>query len=179
MRLFKKKRKKKKLWQQLSDAIHGNFTDESPNSELVRVFSELTDELKKQYEINKGVLVIRRRDTQRLAAISTWNNGSIRDGLIVSLPPDSSLFEKVAEDGQVYTEGFCQSFSGNFFERKLLLDDDSRSFVVQPLKSDGEVVGLLAYSSTQPTAFSMFEEGDVREATDKFASEVRTLIQKI
>ena len=97
----------------------------------------------------------RRDDNRHLAAVTTWHNGSVRNGLSVNLPPESSLFEKVAEHGRVYTEDYCAGFSGNFFERKLLLGDDSRSFVVQPLKTDGKVVGLIGYSSEEPTAFAM------------------------
>ena len=141
--------------------------------DLADIFFELTRELLKHYAINKGVLVIRRDDTQCLAAVSTWKDGSTRDGLTVNLPADSSLFEKVAEHGQVYTEEFCGSFSGNFFERKLLLEDDSRSFVVQPLKANGQVVGLLGYSSASPTAFAMFEEGSVEKIAADLASVIR------
>jgi len=146
---------------------------------LAQAFSELTEELTRDFDISKGVLVLRMQDTHNLAAISTWKDGAMRDGLTVSLPSKSSLFEKVAEDGTVYTEDFCDAFSGNFFERKLLLDDDSRSFVVQPLKTDGKVVGLLAYSSDQPTAFAMFEEGAGRSLGSKFAFQIESLMKQL
>ncbi|RKX25698.1 MAG: hypothetical protein DRP47_09385 [Candidatus Zixiibacteriota bacterium] len=146
---------------------------------LTQAFSDLTEELSKDYDITKGVLVIRMQDTQNLAAISTWKDGMMRDGLTVTLPSKSSLFEKVAENGCVYTEDFCAAFSGNFFERKLLLDDNSRSFVVQPLKTKGKVVGLVAYSSDQPTAFAMFEEGVVQPVAAKFACEIESLLKQL
>ncbi len=143
-------------------------------ADVSEMFAQLTDELSRQFHINRGVLVVRRDDTRHLAAVSTWNNGSLRNGLSVNLPPHSSLFEKVAEHGCVYTESFCDSFSGNFFERRLLLGEDSRSFVVQPLKNEGKVIGLLGYSSEEPTAFTMFEEG----ALDKVAQDFATAIDK-
>ncbi|HOD65658.1 MAG TPA: GAF domain-containing protein [candidate division Zixibacteria bacterium] len=138
-----------------------------------QMFAHLTRELARRYAINRGVLIMRRGAAGPFAAVSTWVNGSLRDGLAVNLPPQSSLFEKVAEHGRVYTENFCASFSGNFFERKLLLGDESRSFVVQPLTSDGEVVGLVAYSSDEPTAFAMFEEGAVEDVARAFAAAIR------
>ncbi len=141
---------------------------------LSEIFFHVTRELRKRYNISKGVLVVRHDSTHRLAAISTWNNGATRDGLAVNLPVDSSLFEKVAEHGSVYTEEYCGSFSGNFFERKLLLDDTSRSFVVQPLKSNGEVVGLLGYSSEEPTAFAMFDEGAMEKVAADLAGIIRS-----
>jgi hypothetical protein len=130
---------------------------------LAGEFCELTRELTREYPIDKGVLVLRNDISHQLAAISTYRNGVMCEGLRLNLPTEASLFEKVAEHGEVYNEDFCDSFSGNFFERKLLLDDDSRSFVVHPLKSDGRVMGLLGYSSRQPTAFAMFCEGAIVE----------------
>lgn len=146
---------------------------------LSQAFSELTQELTRDFDISIGVLVLRMQDTNDLAAISTWKNGAMRDGLTVSLPSQSSLFEKVAEEGLVYTEDFCEAFSGNFFERKLLLDENSRSFVVQPLKTDGKVVGLLAYSSDQPTAFAMFNEGAGYPLASKFADQIQSLMKQL
>jgi hypothetical protein len=137
---------------------------------LAGEFSELTRELTRDYPIDKGVLVLRNDASHQLAAISTYRDGVVCEGLRLNLPAEASLFEKVAEHGEVYTEDFCDSFSGNFFERKLLLEDDSRSFVVHPLKSDGRVTGLLGYSSRQPTAFAMFGEGAIEERAEVLGS---------
>ena len=143
---------------------------------LSEVFHALTDRLRKEYNIDKGVLVLRNDEARQLAAVSTWHRGIARDGLRLNLPVDASLFEKVAEQGHVYTEDFCESFSGNFFERKLLLDDDSRSFVLQPLKSDGRVLGLLGYSSRKPMAFVTFEEGALDDICDRLGSIIEKLV---
>lgn len=137
---------------------------------LSESFFELTKYLRRNYDIDKGVLVLIDDGGHRLSAISTWHDGLSRDGLSLNLPADSSLFEKVIEHGQVYTEDFCGAFSGNFFERKLLLDDDSRSFVLQPLKSEGRVLGLLGYSSHRPTAFAMCNEGTFDEVAARFGA---------
>ena len=135
---------------------------------ISEVFSRLTSELNRTFSIDKAVLVLRRPDDDRLAAVSTWKDGQVHDGLKISLPCQSSLFEKVAECGHVYTENFCGSFSGNLFEKKLLLDEDSRSFAVHPLKSEGRVVGFLGLSSVKPTAFAIMEEGALEEVAEKF-----------
>ena len=154
-----------------SDGSSLNFDELVSGSEtLSEIFFALTRHLCETFEINKGVLILRQEQPKKLAAVSTWENGLSRDGLALSLPCDSSLFEQVAEQGKVYTENFCGTFSGNFFERKLLLDDDSRSFVLQPLKSGGQVVGLLGFSSQTATAFSMFEEGSLEVIAEEFGS---------
>lgn len=140
------------------------------DTSLAEAFQTLTDQLHKEYNIDKGVLVLRPDAGRQLAAVSVWYRGSLRDGLRLNLPVESSLFEKVAEQGHIYTEDFCESFSGNFFERKLLLDDDSRSFVLQPLKYEGRVLGLLGYSSREPMAFVTFEEGALEAISNRLGS---------
>jgi len=140
---------------------------------ISEAFFEITRALCNKYDIDKGVLVLRQGGEGGLAAISTWHHGSERDGLALNLPTDNSLFDKVAEDGRVYTQRFCGEFSGNFFEKKLLLDDDTEAFVLHPLKSDGEVLGLLGYSSRTPSAFAMFEEGAIESFADRMGSVIR------
>lgn len=154
--------KNDKPWKTPSDnnsVVGVKQTKDHKETPLAEAFHALTDQLHKEYNIDKGVLVLRPDAGRQLAAVSTWHRGALRDGLRLNLPTESSLFEKVAEQGFVYTEDFCESFSGNFFERKLLLEDDSQSFVLQPLKCEGRVLGLLGYSSRKPMAFVTFEEG--------------------
>ncbi|UCD64620.1 MAG: GAF domain-containing protein [Candidatus Zixiibacteriota bacterium] len=138
-----------------------------------QLFFDLTRRLKTRFEISRGVLLLRSGIGGPLAAVSTWNNGQMREGLAIKLPSESSLFEKVAECGRVYTENFCGAFSGNFFERKLLVDEGSRSFVLQPLCHQGEVIGMIGYSSESPTAFTLFEEGAMDNLLAEFASVLR------
>ncbi len=136
---------------------------------ITEAFGEFTKALGEHFDINRGVLILREPDSEALSAVSTWREGVLVDGLMINLPRDSSLFEKVSDDGCCYTENFCGAFSGNFFERKLLLDENSRSFAVQPLKVHGEVIGLIGFSSERPTAFAMFEEGVVEDLARRFA----------
>lgn len=149
-----------------------------PESELSEVFAGLTRQLRRKYPIDKGVLVLREDDGKRLSAITTWSQGNVRDGLKLNLPAETSLFEKVAECGHVYTEDFCESFSGNFFERKLLLDDDSRCFAIQPLKFEGRVMGLMGFSSRRSSAFTMMEEGALDEIAGKFGEIIEDTLNR-
>lgn len=155
------------------DALSVFQTSYNGDSEPSEIFFELTRHLRSEFKINKGVLLLRPDAGSPLAAVSTWNNGQTREGLAIKLPSDSSLFEQVAKQGRVYTDSFCAAFSGNFFEKKLLLEDDTRSFVLQPLKHNGEVIGLLGFSSDQATAFTLFEEGAVEKVVADFTEIIR------
>ena len=145
----------------------------SGSEQPAQLFFQLTRRLMTRFEISKGVLLLKANANGPLAAISTWNNGQTRDGLAIKLPSESSLFERVAECGQVYTENFCGSFSGNFLEGKLLISEDSGYFVLHPLKHQGEVIGMIGFSSDKPTAFSLFEEGAVDEILSEFTDVIR------
>lgn len=157
--------------QAIPDSIQFDFGSSRGHEVTVGdVFSEFTRRLQEKYDINRGVLILCKPGSSKLAAVSTWHNGAVHDGLSINLPDESSLFAKVAEEGHLYTDDFYGVFSGNFFERKLLLDENSRSFALHPLKRDGRVIGLVGYSSEKPTAFSVFEEGVLQDAVDQMSA---------
>lgn len=124
---------------------------------LAEIFFELTRQLQEQFEINRGLLAIRENSSTRFLATATFSQRKIRKNLSLRIPEESSLFSKVAEQREIFTDEFFDLFSGNSFEKKLLLDDDTRSYVILPIKQEGEVIGLLGYSSTTPYAFSTLE----------------------
>ncbi|MEE8577061.1 MAG: GAF domain-containing protein [candidate division Zixibacteria bacterium] len=137
-----------------------NFDQEwPPGTNLSDIFSELTRKLQDYFEISKTVLVIKEETSSHFLAVATFSENKTRKNLSLRLPGHSSLFEKAAEMGLVYTESFCELFSGSAMERNLLLDEESRAYALVPLKHDGKVVGVLGLSSDQPDAFLMFENG--------------------
>ncbi len=142
------------------------------DADLSDIFLGLTRQLQEFYQISRGVLLLKESEATRFVAVSTWNNGRTRKNLTLRIPSVSSLFEKVAEHGQVFSESFCDLFSGNSFERNLLIDDSAQSYVLHPLKCDGEVVGLIAYSSDNPTVFTTFEDGALCQVADQMARRV-------
>ncbi len=147
-----------------------NFESELPQkANISEIFCEITRRLLVNFDINKGVLVVRNQSENSFLAISTWNNGEFLDGLSISLPTAPSLFEQVANDGNVFSDSYAGIFSGNFFEKKLLLDHNSRSYVLHPLKHEGIIIGMIGYSSEEDLAFSVFEEGVLLDITAKFA----------
>ena len=150
-----------------------NFGSDIPqDANISEIFGELTRRLDTKFDINKGLLVIRDQNENSFLAIATWNNGELLDGLSILLPQDSSLFEKVADDGYQFTDSYIGIFSGNFFEKKLLLTQQSKSYLLHPLKHEGQVVGMIGYSSNEELAFSVFEEGILSEFSQKFAQRI-------
>ncbi|MBD3403827.1 hypothetical protein GF420_13110 [candidate division GN15 bacterium] len=134
------------------------------------IFVGLTSRLQSAYPIRKALLILKEGDHNRFCAVATFNDGAVRKNLSLRLPMQSSLFEKVAEDRHIYTENYYSLFSGNTFERNLLLDDWCQSFAVIPLVTDGLVIGILGFSSDQPNAFVTFEEGVLDRVIDRLAN---------
>lgn len=157
----------------LSENLRQSLSEAAEPSD---VFGEFTRRLENSFYIHRGVLVVRRSEAMPLAAISTWHQGQLREGLTIRLPEQSSLFARVIDQGVPFTEDYCGNFSGNFFERKLLLDETTRSYVLQPLKCDGTAIGLVGYSSNEPTAFALFEDGLLDKAVAEMAEIIRERI---
>ena len=160
----------------------GSISDHDHRSESARnlgeskgvaeAFVELTRIVQLRFPIHKGLLILRETNGFRYSAVATFKEGSIRLNLNLYLQSGSSLFEKVAVQGRVYTENYCGLFSGSAFERALLLDDMSCSFVIQPLNHDGQVVGLVGYSSIYPDAFALCEEGALDRICHSLCDEI-------
>jgi len=134
------------------------------------VFTAFSRMLLQEFEIQKGFLALREGDQTRFLAIAAWRNGKTRKNLSLRLPTVSSLFEKVAESGQIYSENFADLFDGNFIERQLLIDENTASFMLRPLKHEALVVALLGYSSDVPEAFLAFEEGLLDPVFDRLGA---------
>lgn len=139
-------------------------------------FFRLTRALQERYDIRKAVLIVKEKETSRFCAVASFNDGRTRKNLSLRLPGHSSLFLKVADHRTIFTESYCDLFSGNSFERNLLLDDECRSYAILPLTCDGHVVGILGFSSDSPSTFVTFEEGAVDRAAAHLAERIRQTV---
>ena len=139
------------------------------------LFNRLSRSLLQEFDIKKGFLALREGDQTRFLAIAAWKEGKTRKNLSLRLPNISSLFEKVVESGQIYSENFAALFDGNYMERQLLLDDDTVSFMLRPLKHDTRVVALIGYSSEVSEAFVAFEEGLLDPIFDRVGADLGRL----
>lgn len=148
------------LVRQLRDLLNSGVGPEE-------LFHEFTRILELSFRIRKGLLALRDNNWTRFLAVASWRGGR-RKKLSLRLPTASSLFEKVAEDGRPYCENCAFLFDGNPIERRLLLDDDTRSFVLRPIKHEGRVVALLGYSSDRADAFAALEESVFEPVMEKF-----------
>jgi len=135
--------------------LDARYPDGMDMSEL---FIKLTQDLQRSFAISKGLLVIRENDTTQFIATASFSERKTRKNLSLRIPSVS--------------ENCSEFFSGNSFERNLLMDDNSRSFILQPLKYEGQVVGILGYSSDEVSAFTVFETGLLDTVAGLLASRI-------
>jgi len=152
-----------------ANILNTRYPDGMDMSEL---FIKLTQDLQHSFTISKGLLVIRENNATQFIATASFSQRKTRKNLTLRIPSVSSLFEKVAEGGTLYTENCSEFFSGNSFERNLLMDNNSRSFILQPLKHEGQVIGILGYSSDEVSAFTVFETGLLDTVAGLLASRI-------
>lgn len=141
------------LWTEFEQAL-----DEPVD--VATLFVDLSGELELRYDIRKGFIALRDGEFTRFLAIARFKAGGTCKKLSLKLPADDSLFERVAEDGSPFSDNYAELFDGNHIEKRLLIDDDTVSYLLRPLKYDGTVVGLIGYSSDQPGTFVTLEEGE-------------------
>ena len=142
-------------------------------------FRTLTNALQRQFEINRGFLALREEDQARFLAVARFTDTGALKALSLRIPGINSVFEKVAEDGGLYVENFVQLFEGNTIENRLLIGENTESFVLRPLKNAGRLVGLLGYSSDTTDAFVTFEDGILDPVIDCLVSVIAAQRQKV
>jgi len=159
----------------LKRSSHFTFDIESiyPRSaEPADIFADLTHELQKKYHISKGVLIVRGQKGTQYEAIAMFTKTGETRRLSLKLPTKSSLFEIAAEDGGIYTENYYGLFSGNNFEKNLLLDKNTESFMLHPIKCDGRVVAIIGYSSDVTDAFITFDDDMLAEVGEQLGHRI-------
>ena len=141
----------------------------NPDTKISDIFFDFTEWYNSQYKINKSVLVLRSMTDLSLSAVSTWEDGARRDGLTLRLPMENSLFEQVIGNGKTFHALLSDDFSGNFFEKKLLLNNSTKSYILQPLKYKNDIIGLIGFSSDSTEIYSDDKKSIFSETSSKLA----------
>lgn len=141
----------------------------TPQEDIAEVFFRLTELLSKYFEVERGVLILKREDHGEYRAVAGWRQGREPKHLNLRMP-ESSLMAKVGEDGHTFVDEYCELFSGNSLERRLLLGQESQSYIIQPLICDTQLKGVIGYSSADVSAF-VTHEGSILDKLAKVLAE--------
>lgn len=142
----------------------------SQNKSTPTLFFELVNKLGKWFSISKATLSIYNNHTETLKVVSWWDINALKQGVLISLPTENSLFYKVIWSGELIHEQVKDCFSGNYIEQRLMTNKETSALAVCPLMSDRTVRGLISLSSPVSYAFEMLEKGYLSTVFERFAS---------
>ena len=136
--------------------------------DIYKLFFLLTKKLSKFFSISRASLIVHSKLDGKLKAIAMKGDKGAHEGLALTLPEQNSLLYNILESGVPYIENYPQQFPGNFIEEKILIDSDTRSLAVLPIKDNGTLGGLICFASPVPYAFTMLEDGLLDDLMEKF-----------
>jgi transcriptional regulator with GAF, ATPase, and Fis domain len=134
------------------------------------LFFAIAKKLNRLFEITSAVLIVRSTHDSSLKVIAIKKEHYSREGLALTLPDHDSLLYRVLRKASLHIERKPDDFSGNFIERKLLLDGNARTLAICPIVSNNSVSGLLCLSSPSPSAFDLVEKGILDSTLSQFGS---------
>jgi hypothetical protein len=145
----------------------GNFTERyfrsfialfRKNRNIYKLFFAITKKLGRLFSISTAVFVVHSAVDNHLKVIAIKRPNYTGEGLALTLPEKDSLLYSVFKRGTIYTENCLTGHAGNFIEKKLFPEDQTKSLAVCPIKFDGSVSGLLCFASPSAFAFENLED---------------------
>jgi hypothetical protein len=149
------------------------------HAHLYELFVETARSIHRYIPLQRAILVVARDHYRDLIAVAGWSQ-SDRDGactrtLSLVLPAENSLFAQVAAQRFGFSDDYFGIFSGNSIERRLLIDSQTRSYVIWPLRVEASLIGLVGFSSEFPGAFTEIDAIDPERTLAPLTSEMAHL----
>ncbi|MEW5924069.1 MAG: hypothetical protein AB1746_08790 [Candidatus Zixiibacteriota bacterium] len=149
------------------------------NKNIYDIFFSLTKKLNKFFSLSRSILIVNSDKDNQLKVIAMKGPQDSRIGLALTLPRQDSILYQVFNSRAIYTENYPHQFAGNFIERKLLLDDNPGSIAICPVKSDGNVRGLICLTSPALYAFTLFRDGALDAVLERFGRSIEREISRL
>ena len=152
-------------WESLARSFAALFRR---NNNIYKLFFSLCKKLNKLFSLSTAVLVVHSVRDNSLKVIAVKNSKHSPEGISLTLPDQDSLLHSVFNDGSLHIDNSLEHFSGNFFEKKLLLGEEANSLAIIPINHDGNRIGLFCLASPRTNAFDLLDESLLRPVTAQF-----------
>lgn len=138
------------IFKSLKKVINSSYT-------RYELFMKLCSKLDKFFAINRASLAIYDEfdDLMKISHIKI--DKDYKNGVQINILAPETLMKRVLDDGNIYVRNFFQYIDGLELEKKILLDDSSKSLAIIPLIWEGEKVGTFNLTSKSYLAFSLLE----------------------
>lgn len=139
-----------------------------------KLFFSFIKKFNRHLPISRAALILHsaKDDTLKMIALKAER---AREGLTLTLPKENSLLYRVFRTNAIYTADYPFYFSGNFFERKILIDLETKSVLITPILTGGNNFGLVCLTSPQESAFKEYDEYTMERVFGKLALAVGDL----
>ncbi len=146
---------------------------------VYELFFSFIKKLGRMIPVSRAVLVVKSPRDGRLKVIALKGTRASREGLALSIPQSDSLLDRIFESRATYTAHDPFGFSGNFIERRILLDESTASLMISPLSANGDIFGLIGLASPEEYAFADHREEFLGRVIQKLAPSVGELIKTL
>ena len=122
-------------------------------------FRRLIDKLGRFFEVGKASLIFHDAQAERLRVTHMYERQTLKTGLSLNFPTTGSMLYQVLKQGYPVADNYPDHITTDLIERKILLNNSTRSVLIIPLIVDSARLGLLSLSSPKEYAFGLYLEG--------------------
>lgn len=138
------------IFKSLKKVINSSYT-------RYELFMKLCAKLDKFFAINRASLAIYDEYNDQMKISHMKVGKEYKNGVLINIMASKTLMKRVLDDGNIYVRNFFQFIDGLELEKKILLDNSSRSLAIIPLIWEGEKIGTFNLTSKSYLAFSLLE----------------------
>jgi transcriptional regulator with GAF, ATPase, and Fis domain len=139
------------------------------HNNIHKLFFTILKKVNKLLPLSTAVLVSFSHKDNSLRVIDIKKPGYTGESLSLILPDKQSLLHSIFRKKEIFTENDPLKFDGNFLEKKLLFDNETKAVAVCPIWTNSHVSGLICFTSTIPQGFDMLERGILGAIANQFA----------
>ena len=150
----------------------------SSYNQLNDLLTKLIRKMMRFFPIDKATITFYDARDEMLRVSQVYENGSIKRGLRLNFPVRNSLMYQVLMHGYPVVDNFPEKLSSNVIERKILLNNMTRSVLVVPLIYDGIKMGLLSLTSQKEYAFGLYLEGVCEGMVEDFGKQLGNVFER-
>jgi hypothetical protein len=123
------------------------------NKNIHKLFFAVAKKLAKIFPISTAILVTHSKQDNQLRIVDVKKAGYSAENLALIVPNRNSFLYMAYVNQEACHDFVPDIFDGNFLERKLLIDENTKTLAILPLNNDGYRAGLLCLASDRTSAF--------------------------
>ncbi|MBD3217437.1 MAG: hypothetical protein GF310_04115 [candidate division Zixibacteria bacterium] len=138
------------VFRSLKKVINSSYTQ-------YELFMKLCSKLDKFFAINRASLALYDEENEMMSITHIQIKNEFKNGVHLNVVADKTLMKKVMDSGHIYVRDYSETIEAIELEKKILIDEDSKSLAIIPLTHGSKKIGTLNISSSSYHAFSILQ----------------------